>query len=115
MNPKVVVASLVLVLSLASVASIGVTESWFSDSDESHITVTTSPLEIVIGNQTYNIGSQIPTITEEATIQCNYSVTLYDNNGCFALDGSKLCDLVAGTKYILNVSENKWAVHEVNS
>ena len=110
MNPKVIVASLVLVLSLASIVSIGVTESWFSDSDESQVTITTASLVITIGGGSYKIGDGAPSITENTTIKCNYSVKLSVTDGKLVLSNEGGLDLQAGVEYTLKVVDNKWII-----
>ena len=110
MNPKVIVASLVLVLSLASIVSIGVTESWFSDSDESQVTITTASLVITIGNESYKIGDDVSSITGNTTIKCNYSVKLSVTEGRLVLINEGGLDLQAGVEYTLEVGDDGWII-----
>ena len=110
MNPKVIVASLVLVLSLASIVSIGVTESWFSDSDESQVTITTASLVITIGDASYEIGDNVSLIDGDFTIKCNYSVRLCVTDGKIALGDGSGWDLQAGVLYTLRVENGQWTI-----
>ncbi|MBR1973898.1 MAG: hypothetical protein IKA33_04445 [Candidatus Methanomethylophilaceae archaeon] len=122
MNPKVVVASLVLVLSLASVVSIGVTESWFSDSEQSEIEIMLAPLEIeysVLNESewdTWNGIDDAPTVLDGMVIRSNYAVFLSITGNKLSLsDSANGLNLDAGVQYKLSGGTSGWTAQEVNS
>ena len=122
MNPKVVVASLVLVLSLASVVSIGVTESWFSDSEQSEIEIMLAPLEIeysVLNESewdTWNGIDDAPTVFDGMVIRSNYAVFLSITGDKLSLsDSANGLNLDAGVQYKLSGGTSGWTAQEVNS
>lgn len=122
MNPKVVVASLVLVLSLASIVSIGVTESWFSDSEQSEIEITLAPLEIeysVEGESelvTWDGNDDAPTVFDGMVIRSNYAVFLSITGDKLSLsDSTNGLNLNAGVQYKLSDETSGWIAQEVNS
>ena len=122
MNPKVIVASLVLMVSLASVVSIGVTESWFSDSEQSEIEITLAPLEIEYSVQnesewdTWNGIDDAPTVLDGMVIRSNYAVFLSITGDKLSLsDSANGLNLDAGVQYKLSNGTSGWTAQEVNS
>jgi len=123
MNPKVIVASLVLMVSLASVVSIGVTESWFSDSEQSEIEITLAPLEIeyyVQNESEWDIWNgnddDAPTVFNGMVIRSNYAVFLSITEDKLSLsDSTNGLNLNAGVQYKLSDETSGWIAQEVNS
>ena len=123
MNPKVIVASLVLLISLVSVVSVGITESWFSDSEQSEIEITLAPLEIeysVEGKSELvtwdGNDDNAPTVFNGMMVQSNYAVSLLIKEGTlFLSDGSDALNLDAGVQYTLCCENSGWTAQEVNS
>lgn len=122
MNPKVVVASLVLLISLASIVSVGVTESWFSDSEQSEIEITLAPLKIEYSVQngfessTWNGNGDAPTVFNGMVVWSNYAVSLSIVEGKLSLsDGDDALNLDAGVQYKLTNENSGWIAQEVNS
>ena len=120
MNPKVIVASLVLVLSLASIVSIGVTESWFSDSEQSEIEITLAPLIIEHSVDGSSWTSWDPSgnslyVSKDLMIRSNYAVSLYIEGNNLSLSGdTHLKILEAGVQYKLSQTGSEWTCTEVN-
>jgi len=122
MNPKVVVAGLVLMISLASVVSFGVTESWFSDSEQSEIEITLVPLEIKYSSEdgseskTWDGNNGAPVVVDRMRIQSNYAVALYIESNKLSLSGhGSPLNLDAGKEYILSKTDSEWSIDpEVN-
>ncbi len=121
MNPKVIVAGLVLMISLASVVSFGVTESWFSDSEQSEIEITLAPLKIEYYSddgfswRIWDQSSSSLVVSTNLRIQSNYAVSLYIENGYLSLSGiTPLGNLKAGVQYILTETGSVWTCEEVS-
>ena len=121
MNSKVIVAGLVLMVSLASVVSFGVTESWFSDSEQSEIEITLAPLKIEYSSDdgsSWSVWDQPRSSLDVSTnlrIQSNYAVSLYIEQDHLSLSGvTSLGNLKAGVQYILTETESGWTCTEVN-
>ena len=121
MNSKVIVAGLVLMISLASVVSFGVTESWFSDSEQSEIEITLAPLTIEYFPDSgsswiaWNQSSDSLGVSSDMRIRSNYSVSLYIENECLSLSGVTLLgNLEAGVQYTLAETESGWTCTEVS-
>ena len=119
MNPKVIVAGLVLMMSLASIVSFGVTESWFSDSEQSEIEITLAPLTIEYSLDSgsswfaWYQSSDSLRVSTDMRIRSNYSVSLYIENDCLSLSGvTSLKNLEAGVQYILTGTESGWICTE---
>lgn len=122
MNPKVIMASLVLLISLASIVSVGVTESWFSDSEQSEIEITLAPLKIEYFVQdgselgTWNGNDDAPTVLDGMVVRSNYAVSLLIVEGELSLsDGDDALNLDAGVQYKLSNENSGWTAQEVNS
>ena len=121
MNSKVIVAGLVLMVSLASVVSFGVTESWFSDSEQSEIEITLAPLEIKYSfegseSKTWDGNNDAPVASNGMRIQSNYAVALYIESGKLSLSGhDSPLNLDAGKEYKLSKMGSEWSIDpEVN-
>lgn len=120
MNPKVIVAGLVLMISLASVVSFGVTESWFSDSEQSEIEITLAPLKIEYSSdgsswRIWDQSSSSLVVSTGLRIQSNYAVSLCIENDHLSLSGvTSLGNLKAGVQYILTETEFVWTCEEVS-
>ena len=113
MNSKVIVAGLVLMVSLASVVSFGVTESWFSDSEQSEIEITLAPLKIEYFDGSdwtiWNLSDNSPEATDGMMVRSNYAISLYIENDCLSLSGSTTpMVLDAGIQYELSKVESGW-------
>ena len=122
MNPKIIMASLVLLISLASIVSVGVTESWFSDSEQSEIEITLAPLKIEYFVQdgselgTWNGNDDAPTVLDGMVVRSNYAVSLLIVEGKLSLsDGDDALNLDAGVQYRLSNENSGWTAQEVNS
>ena len=120
MNSKVIVAGLVLMVSLASVVSFGVTESWFSDSEQSEIEITLAPLKIEYSEDgsdwtIWNLSDNSPEATGGMMVRSNYAISLHIENDCLSLSGSTTpMVLDAGIQYELSKVESGWTCTEVN-
>lgn len=120
MNPRVIVAGLVLMISLASVVSFGVTESWFSDSEQSEIEITLAPLTIEYFPDSgsswiaWNQSSDSLGVSSDMRIRSNYSILLYIENDCLSLSGNTLLQsMEAGVQYKLSQTGSEWTCVEV--
>ena len=119
MNPKVIVAGLVLMISLASVVSFGVTDSWFSDSEQSEIEITLAPLIIEYFEDgsdwtIWNLSDNSLEATDDMMVRSNYAISLYIENDYLSLSGvTPLGNLKAGVQYILTETESVWTCEEV--
>ena len=120
MNSKVIVAGLVLIISMASVLSFGVTESWFSDSEQSGIEITLAPLKIEYSSDdgssyVWNQSSSSLEVYTGLRIQSNYAVSLYIEDGYLSLSGVTLLgNLEAGVQYTLTETGSVWTCKEAS-
>ena len=120
MNPKVIVAGLVLMISLVSVVSFGVTESWFSDSEQSEIEITLAPLKIEYFEDgsdwiIWDLSDNSPEATDGMMVRSNYAISLYIENDCLSLSGSTIAMVLdAGIQYKLSIVESVWTCKEVS-
>ena len=120
MNPKVVVAGMVLMISLASIVSFGVTESWFSDSEQSEIEITLAPLIIEYSDNGSSWTSWDPfsnslEVLEDRMMRSNYAISLYIDGDFLSLSGdTHFANLNAGVQYGLFKVESSWTCEEVS-
>ena len=104
---KVVSLAVVLLSAMLCVASVGVTESWWSDTDDVTIEIETADLSIAVGSQFWDGENPLQLVAGTYDLRSNYSVTLEFTGGMVECDssiGSSL-KMTAGTVYSIKVTE----------
>ena len=103
---KAVSLVVVLLSAVLCVASVGVTESWWSDTDDTTIEIGTADLFVEVGDQSWDGKGQLSLNAGTYDLRSNYSVTLEFTGGTVECDssiGSSL-KMTAGTVYSIKVT-----------